>query len=110
MVPTMAPAPMQQMVMPQQQMICCPQQQFPQQQLPCCPQQQLPYCPPQQMPCCPQMYDPCQGGYMSGSYMEGAVEECGPTTSFDEGYLVPGSETPVDSGANKADPGPAKEN
>jgi hypothetical protein len=95
MAPFMAPAPMQQ-VMPPQQMMCCPQQ------IPCCPQP---------IPCCPPMqYDPCPGGYMSGSYMEGDISECGPMTSYDEGYLVPGSETPVDSESGSADPRPAPEN
>jgi hypothetical protein len=46
-----------------------------------------------------------------GSYMEGGfIDDCEPMTSFDEGYLVPGSETPVDSDSVEADPGPAREN
>ncbi len=56
-------------------------------------------------------YDPCQNGYMPGGYMESdIIGECGPFTSFDEGYLVPGSETPVDSDSEEADPRPAREN
>ena len=99
MAPFMAPAPMQQVMVPQP-MYCCPQP------VPCCP----PALPP-----CPQyQYDPCQAGVMpgwSGSYMEGNM--MGECTTFDEGYLAPGSETPVDSDADdtdNADPGPVREN
>ena len=94
MVPAMAPAPRQQVVVPQP-IFCCPQP------VPCCP------------PC---EYDPCQTGLVSGwpgGYLEGnmmAPYECGPITNYEEGYLVPGSETPVDSDSYEADPGPVQEN
>lgn len=107
MAPVMAPAPMQQVVAPQP-IYCCPQ--------PVCPQPVQ--CCPQPVPCCPPSeYDPCQSGGMmpgwQGGPMEGMVIgpfECDPTTSFDDGYLVPGTETPVDSDTYNADPGPAREN
>lgn len=93
MAPAMAPAPrpMQQVVVPQP-IYCCPQP------VPCCP------------PC---EYDPCQTGFVPG--WQGGdmmVPHCEPgfVTNYEEGYLVPGSETPVDSDSYKADPGPAQEN
>jgi hypothetical protein len=35
--------------------------------------------------------------------------ECEGVTTYDDGYLVPGTETSVDSQTFKADPGPAGE-
>ena len=101
MVPVMAPAPVQQVVVPQP-IYCCPQP------VPCCPQP---------VPCCPPCeYDPCQTGFMPGwpgGYMGGYMTapcESGSVTSFDEGYLVPGSEILLDSDISDTDPGPAQEN
>lgn len=94
MAPVMAPAPMQQVVVPQPA-----------------------YCCPQPVECCPPCeYDPCQSGYMPGmpgGYLEGGMMapcECGAGGTYGEGYLVPGTETPLDSNTYKADPGPVREN
>ena len=94
MIPVMAPAPRQQVVVPQP-IYCCPQP------VPCLP------------PC---EYDPCQTSFMpgwSGGYLEGSMmvpSEGDPITNYKDGYLVPGSETPVDSDTYEADPGPVQEN
>ena len=104
MVPAMAPAPMQQVVVPQP-IYCCPQ--------PVCPQ---PVCP-QPQPCCPPcQVDPCQSGFMpgmSGGQFPGGMMapcDCGEVTTYDKGYLVPGTETLLDSGSLDADPAPVQEN
>ena len=108
--PVVAPAPVQQVIVPQPQQVvvpqpiyCCPQP------VPCCPQP-VPCCP-QPVHCCPPVVcDPCPAACSPGC-VDGYVEgDCGPVTSFDEGYLVPGTETPLDSDDSDADPGPAREN
>ena len=92
--PAPAPAPIQQVIVPQP-IYCCPQPE------PCCPP-------------CP--IDPCQSGMMpgmTGGYLQGGIMapcDCGAGTTFDEGYLVHGTETPLDSDSQNADPGPAREN
>ncbi|MCG8450150.1 MAG: hypothetical protein MI725_11305 [Pirellulales bacterium] len=97
--PVVAPAPLQQVVVPQPQQVIVPQPVY------CCPQP-VPCCP-QPVTCCPPVVcEPCPDACSPG-YLEG---DCGPVTSFDEGYLVPGTETPLDSDHSGADPGPAREN
>ncbi len=113
-VPQMAPAPVMvqqpapQVIIPQQPVVCCPQP------VPCCPQP-VPCCPqPTQCcpdPCCPQFGgNPCPGGTWFGGFVDGDGNCCDPMTSFDEGYLVPGTETPLDSGTYGTDPSPARDN
>jgi len=103
------------MVMPQmmmQQPACCPQA-----APPCVP------CNPCPNECCPSECSPCEsgyqgeyfGGYMNGASMDGGCQNCGPTTTYDPGYLVPGSEIPqgnvVPRGSGtRTDPGPTTQN
>jgi len=108
--PIQASAPVvQPMVMPQmmmQQPVCCPQS--------------APAC----VPCnpCPCECSPYEsgipgeyfGGYQGGSMGDGC-QNCGPTTTYDQGYLMPGSEMPqsniLPGGSNtRTDPGPTTQN
>ncbi len=82
-IATATPAPLLQRVLPQ--MNCCPQV------APACPS-----CNPCQVPC-------------EQGYIEGACPECGATTTYDQGYLVPGSEVPIEGGSDtrsQVDPRP----
>lgn len=66
------------------------------------------YCCPQEVPCCPS----CNTGCCVEGYSGGVVDDCncGHVTNYDEGYLVPGTETPIDPRTYEEDPGPAREN
>ncbi len=70
--------------------------------------QQPQYCCPQEVPCCPQYNTGCCVEEFSGGVVGDC--NCGGVTSYDEGYLVPGTETPIDPRTYEEDPGPAREN
>jgi len=102
--PVVMPQMMPQMAAPQmmmQQPACCPQ-------VPCNP------CPCECSPCESAIPGGYLGGYQEGS-MGGSCQNCGPTTTYDPGYLMPGSEIPqgniVPGGSEpRTDPGPTTQN
>lgn len=106
--PVTVPAPVpQQMVIPQQPAVCCPQP------VPCCPQP-VQCCPPPvqccPMPCAPPCEcDPCPDGVWFGGFVDGGAQ-CGPVTSYDEGYLDAGVGGGLGIDTRVTDPGPAEEN
>ncbi len=84
------------------------------------PMMQQPACCPQ-VPCspCPCECSPCESGipgeYFGGYQGDGGCQNCGPTTTYNQGYLVPGAEMPqgniVPGGSDtRTDPGPTTQN
>ena len=96
--PATAPAPIVQQVIPQP----APQMIVPQMMAPpvqCCPQIICPPCNPCQIPCNP--CDPCgQGGYIGGGVITEGCQDCGPITTYEQGYIEAAPQGQV------VDPGP----
>ena len=82
------------------------------QQPECCPQ--VPMC----IPCDPCLDEcsPCESGFQTvpGDYFGGGCQDCGPVTTYDPSYGLPGTElqqnvVPGDSGTGQ-DPRPTTQN
>ncbi len=87
------------------------------------PQVVMPRAAMPQPACCPPVCEPCDscggqewlGGYVEGAQInDGGCQNCGPTTNYDQGYLIPSTESPQSvvpegSGA-RTDPGPSAPN